>query len=219
MCLAANGVLAALIHGSVYDMDLRPAKNVIVEVNTSPIQRYLAKSGNYSFRIPTGVYHIKTQHQYEEEIYKAEETISIVDNGVYVLDLFLFPDISEDESLFEQANVDFGEPKEEEQNKTSMLYALIIVMILGVVGLGFFVKKAKRKEKGEPARADYSGNTDYSKKIIYLLKSNQGRMTQKEIRKDIPLSEAKVSLLISELEAKQRLERIKKGRGNIIILK
>ena len=45
-----------------------------------------------------------------------------------------------------------------------------------------------------------------------------GRTTQKDIRKRIPLSEAKVSLLISELESMGKIKKIKKGRGNIIVL-
>ena len=38
-------------------------------------------------------------------------------------------------------------------------------------------------------------------------------------RTELNLSEAKVSLIITELEAKQKVEKIKKGRANVIILK
>ncbi|MBU0461991.1 MAG: transcriptional regulator, partial [Nanoarchaeota archaeon] len=61
--------------------------------------------------------------------------------------------------------------------------------------------------------------SDYEKLIVGMLHKNEGRITQKELRKEIPLSEAKISLLISELEHKSKIEKIKKGRGNIIILK
>ena len=44
-------------------------------------------------------------------------------------------------------------------------------------------------------------------------------MTQKDIRKSIPFSEAKVSLILADLEHTGKIEKIKKGRGNIIILK
>ena len=54
--------------------------------------------------------------------------------------------------------------------------------------------------------------------IIRIIKENKGRITQKDIRKQIPLSEAKISLMITELEDKGIVKRIKKGRGNIIIL-
>ena len=55
-------------------------------------------------------------------------------------------------------------------------------------------------------------------KIIQLLKKNQGRMSQRELRKHFALSEAKISLMITELETEGKLKKIKKGRGNILIL-
>ncbi len=54
--------------------------------------------------------------------------------------------------------------------------------------------------------------------ILEILKKEGGRATQKEIRKHIPLSEAKVSLMIAELENEGKIKKVKKGRGNIIIL-
>ena len=43
-------------------------------------------------------------------------------------------------------------------------------------------------------------------------------MKSKDIRKAFGLSEAKASLIITELEHKNLVKRIKKGRGNVIIL-
>jgi uncharacterized membrane protein len=54
--------------------------------------------------------------------------------------------------------------------------------------------------------------------MLSLLAKNQGRMTQKDIRKEFPLSEAKISLIIAQLESAGKISKIKKGRGNIIIL-
>ncbi len=55
--------------------------------------------------------------------------------------------------------------------------------------------------------------------VIAIIHSQDGRTTQKDIRKQLPWSEGKVSLMISELESKGLIEKIKKGRGNIIVLK
>ena len=54
---------------------------------------------------------------------------------------------------------------------------------------------------------------------VDLIKKEGGRISQKDLRKQIPLSEAKISLMIAELESKGVIDKIKKGRGNIIILK
>ena len=51
---------------------------------------------------------------------------------------------------------------------------------------------------------------------MHFLDGQGGRTTQKEICKELPYSEAKISLMITELEQKQMVKRIKKGRGNII---
>ena len=55
--------------------------------------------------------------------------------------------------------------------------------------------------------------------VIEFIKTQEGRTTQKDIRKQFPLSEAKISLMIADLENRKIVEKIKKGRGNIIILK
>jgi len=43
-------------------------------------------------------------------------------------------------------------------------------------------------------------------------------MTQLELRKPLPYSEVKISLIASELEDAGLLRKVKKGRGNILIL-
>ena len=62
-------------------------------------------------------------------------------------------------------------------------------------------------------------SSDDIDKVINFIKSENGRSTQKDIRKNIPLSEAKISLLISELEHDGKIKKFKKGRSNVIVLK
>jgi uncharacterized membrane protein len=57
---------------------------------------------------------------------------------------------------------------------------------------------------------------EYEHKIMQMIKKEK-RTTQKDLRKIVPLSEAKVSLIISDLENKGKIRKFKKGRGNIII--
>ncbi len=42
-------------------------------------------------------------------------------------------------------------------------------------------------------------------------------MCLQDIRKNFPYSEAKISLMIDELEAKGLVKKVKKGRGNLIL--
>jgi uncharacterized membrane protein len=84
-------------------------------------------------------------------------------------------------------------------------------------------KKPKKAEKQAERPAKHEKNVqEYDEdlqKMIDAIRKEGGRTTQKDIRKQIPLSEAKISLMISELEHKGVVEKVKKGRGNIIILK
>ena len=44
-------------------------------------------------------------------------------------------------------------------------------------------------------------------------------MLQKDLRKRLPWSEAKVSMMLSELEEMGIVKRIKKGRAKIVVLR
>lgn len=60
---------------------------------------------------------------------------------------------------------------------------------------------------------------DALEEVLELLRRYGGRMTQKELRDKVTHGEAKVSLLVAELEEMGKVKKIKQGRGNIIVLK
>jgi uncharacterized membrane protein len=70
----------------------------------------------------------------------------------------------------------------------------------------------------EPA-PDIDKLPDDLKEIIHILESQGGRMTQKDLRARLNCSEAKVSLMITDLEDRGLVHKVKKGRGNIILLR
>lgn len=57
------------------------------------------------------------------------------------------------------------------------------------------------------------------KGIIEILEKLGGRMTQKDLRTRLNYSEAKVSLMITDLEDRGLVHKVKRGRGNIILLR
>lgn len=207
-----DSCLAAVIHGTVYDENLEILKNAIVEVDSIPKQRYVAKEGTYSFSLPEGTYTITTKHNNDE----AEEEIIISKEGNYVLDLFLFPSFEdEDELLEEMEDVNIGDEyfEGEKTNKTFIILGLVIFLVL--VGLVFYFLKSKKPN----IKSGIEDMTDEIEKYLDFIKKQGGRTTQKDIRKHFPVSEAKISLIITELEHKGKIEKIRKGRSNIIILK
>lgn len=218
--ILANFASAATIYGSVYDLSLDKVNNARVEINTIPKQVMIAQNGTYSFNVPNGAYAIKAQQiQRKTIIASVQENITIKQSGNYVLDLILFPDVEEG---IEEVNVDINDILKPNNNSLLAVAAIIIIFSMSIL-IYFTLKNRKQKKEGigdKKEKIVEGNNQDKDiQNIIGLLKKEGGRTTQKEIRKEIPASEAKISLMIAELEHKGIVEKVKKGRGNIIILK
>lgn len=227
LLLLVDTVLGASIHGTVYDLYLDKQLNAIVSVNSTPKQIQVAKEGRYSFDLPLGDYEIKAKYLVDNEVQSfATEEISIKTQGDYVLDLILFPSFEAEEELWsetEEVSI------EDEYFKKEIGYFEIAMFVLAIAGLGLAVfliikykkvlKKVTEEVKKTSEEIKKTKVTDEAGKVIEFIEKQGGRTTQKEIRKQFPSSEAKISLIISELEEKGVVKKIKKGRGNIIILR
>lgn len=208
--LNLSSVYAVKIHGTIYNMDLNIARNTVLKINTVPEQTYVSKDGLYSFTVPNGDYIITAAYQLNYKKYNVEQKITVKEEGDYVLDLILFPDISEEEDILNE-EINLGDPYEE---GVSILWYLGILAVILVTALTLYLIKLKPKKKPE-----IKIENDLTEEVVKFIKEQGGRVTQKDIRKKFPMSEAKISLVITELEHKGIIEKIKKGRGNIIILK
>lgn len=49
----------------------------------------------------------------------------------------------------------------------------------------------------------------------YIHENNQ--VSQRELRKEFPMSDAKLSLIVTDLEERGLIKKIKRGRGNVLI--
>lgn len=204
---------AATIHGTVYDLSLKKLNNARVEINTLPKQLLVAQNGTYLFNVPNGQYRIKAQLVYKNDVIASvEDNITIRQDGSYTLDLILFPDIEEG---IEDPGIDINGSVIEENNDSILVMGFIALFVSGIAaGLLYFLKTRKKTNHEEK---EIEG--DGLEQLTDIIRKEGGRVTQKDIRKQIPLSEAKISLMIAELEHRGAIEKIKKGRGNIIILK
>lgn len=211
--LSANMVNAAAVYGTVYDLSLKKLNNAGVEINTSPKQFLIAQNGSYSFNVPNGAYTIKAMLMQKNAVIAfAQENITIKQDGSYVIDLILFPEIEEG---VEPVDLDVNGNIVEPEKNNGILISSVLIISLVLAGLYYSYKNFYNSKKEEK----YEDNLDDLGQVLKIIKSEGGRATQKDIRKQIPLSEAKISLMIAELEHKGVIEKIKKGRGNIIILK
>ena len=207
-----NTAAAATIHGTVYNLELEKQPDVIITVDSIPKQTFVSKDGTYSFNLPKGLYTITAE--YDEE--SAKESIAIQQSGDYILDLILFPTFAEEEFL-DEAEEDY---LEDDYFKSPVPLYLTVLIIIGLMAFFvFIVLKYKRLlKKFTEELKDNLQEADVADKVFDFIKK-QKRVTQKQIRNRFPSSEAKISLILTELEHKGKIEKIKKGRGNIILLK
>ena len=216
--ISVNMVNATEIHGDVYDINFNKLTNVLVEVNSIPQQSLILKDSGYNFKLNTGNYTIKASYiKNKELIAYVEENVLITDpNGDYNLDLILFPYIENDNAV----DINFtGIEDKKKDNKFSILIVILsVISILVVVYLIVdFRKSAKKTEKVEE-KFDIIEVKDEALEKAYSIITQEKRINQKDLRKQLNLSEAKVSLIISQLEAEGKVKKIKKGRGNIVLL-
>lgn len=107
------------------------------------------------------------------------------------------------------------EPPQHEQQKGQdfiMLYTMLALILIVSVLIIFVWKKTGDKTKVVTIPDDLGG-------IVKIIEGNDGRITQRELRNRLPHSEAKVSLMLADLEHRGLIDRFKKGRGNVIRLK
>jgi len=206
---------AAEIYGTVYDMSLNPARDAVIEVDSVPKQTKILKDGTYSFTLPIGNYVIKATHVSNYNVYSAEENISIVDDGRYIVDLIVFHDLSEEsELLLLGEDINLEDIYEEEKQAFPWPYTILVVIVIAAIFL-FFKKRRPMKKTNEKILEE---EIDPKDKIYEFIKQKGGRVTQREIRKNFPVSQATISLILTELENDGKLKKIKRGKGNIIIL-
>ncbi len=67
-------------------------------------------------------------------------------------------------------------------------------------------------------KLDLKGLPEDLIEVLVIIEKNDGRITQKDLRSKLRHSEAKVSLMVSDLEDRGLIRKFKKGRGNVIIL-
>jgi uncharacterized membrane protein len=209
-------VLGVAIHGTVYDFGLNRLANTVVEINSSPRQLMVAKNGTYEFSVQPGMYELKARHDKSDA--EIAENISALAEGDYVLDLILLPSLESEEMLLsEEPEVPMVEDVIQEKPVTHWLLWLIVFAVLGFILYKVSRKPAKVVEREIIKEVKEVAIPEELQDVLKFVEEQGGRTTQKDIRKSFPYSEAKISLMIDELEAKGLLKRVKKGRGNIIL--
>jgi uncharacterized membrane protein len=220
---------AASVNGTLYDWSdfEKPLKNVIVEVleNSTKINYKVSLDGTYYFPTSPGNYTIRAKY-YKNNILEltGEDNVQIEKpDETRNIDIILFPPTNlEDEYL---RDVNLTDVMDNKQDNSLPLYAFItIILIICSILFFYWIKKKNTKpeepkphtERSQTAMAE-KGLPDDLKDLYDLIIKTGGRTTQKDLRKKMSCSEAKVSLMLDDLENRGFIKKIKKGRSNVIL--
>lgn len=167
----------------------------------------------------------------------------VFDDNDVPIDNDLIPDFPDNADNFDNAdkidNKDNNLPPELPNDTGDAWSALLVVIAVGVAISGiFYYLKGRSKRKPAAAKAAEVPEKPPEPKIseppalikvvglprdlsdiVEKIREAGGRINQVELRRKLPYSEAKVSLMLADLESRSLIRKIKKGRGNIIILK
>lgn len=239
-------VFGAQITGTAYTETLQPAQYATLTINTTPQQRIILTDGTYNISVPTGSYLLRVAYKSGQRQYEDEVIATVIDEGAYVYDLILFRTSSNTTEAELPDLEDLSVPDEPapKESTAPLRTSLLILLLLGLaVGAIFLSKKQwwkieKRRERKDMTQKGFTDshsqgnaegvvNSDDKKsspvspdlkKILDVLRQEGGRATQKELRRNIPCSEAKMSMMLADLESQGKIRRIRQGRANIIIL-
>ncbi|MGY4883982.1 MAG: helix-turn-helix transcriptional regulator [Nanobdellota archaeon] len=106
--------------------------------------------------------------------------------------------------------------------QTWISFAIVgIILIIGIVLLFIkpkekvIVKTLKEKKK----KKDYSGLDKKEKEVVDLLLNEGNAMFQADLMEKLNIGKVGVTRLLDKLEAKQIIERKRRGMNNIVVLK
>ena len=225
---SANG---ATLEGTIYDYSLAKVDHAVVEISTEPVQRQVTVNGKYHFEAPPGYYAIQAQSFRKMELMaNATQAVSIISEGRFNLDLILAPAIDINEEPVQELDID--SLFDNETAAPTLLFTpgglwrgFGVLVILLLLGAGVWASQRTRSSSGLPSpketheqKPDQASLRPDLGALLRIVREQDGRSTQREIRRALPFSEAKISLMLAELEDAGTIRKIKKGRGNIVIL-
>jgi len=101
-----------------------------------------------------------------------------------------------------------------------------IVAIILIIGLFIMFSKPKEKIliktrtiKEKKKKLDLSGLDKTEKKVIEILQNENGAIFQSTLMEKLQIGKVGITRLLDKLEAKQLIERKRRGMNNIVVLK
>jgi uncharacterized membrane protein len=107
---------------------------------------------------------------------------------------------------------------------TQTLLSLSIAGIILIIGIAIMFIKPKekiiiKKVKEKKKKLDLNGLDKKEKEAINLIQSENGVIFQKTLMEKMNIGKVGITRLLDKLEAKQLIERKRRGMNNIVVLK
>ena len=103
--------------------------------------------------------------------------------------------------------------------------SLVIAGLVFLIGLFLiFTKETERiiikkvKEKVKKKKIDLTGFDSVERKAVQILQREKGVVFQKSLMEELGVGKVKMTRLMDKLEAKQLIERKRRGMNNVIVL-
>ena len=101
-----------------------------------------------------------------------------------------------------------------------------VFLLVIILGIGIFVMKSKPEErvivkkiKEKRIKKDYSSLDKKEKEVVDLLVKEGNAMFQADVMEKIGIGKVGMTRLLDKLEAKQIIERKRRGMNNMVVLK
>lgn len=108
--------------------------------------------------------------------------------------------------------------------KTQTLISLSIVGIIAIIGLVIMFQRPKekiviKKMQEKKRKLDISGLDKEEKQVVDFLASENNAVFQADLMEKLEIGKVKMTRLLDKLEAKQIIERKRRGMNNIVVLR
>lgn len=208
--LMASICTASFVHGEIYGPGLEKLNRTVITIDGAFSYQLVTDKGNYSIFLPTGQYTISASSP-DGALYASQQVTVGADDQQ--LDLALKP-----------------------KDELGILPYLVAIAAIGIVAAVFLWAKARATPKPKPPDSKPAVATppahaepphfepvprpveldEDAKSVLRALDSFEGRATQKELKETLRFSDAKLSLILTELEQTGRVKRFKRGRANVV---
>lgn len=212
---------ASFIYGDIYSNNLEKLNKTLIKIDGRFSYQFVTEKSNYSIFLPDGEFNITASNfdnngelvLYSKEQFKAGDKDQKIDLVLNSVGKFNFDWIVTLGVLLISITLMFLVVLWFDSKKQGIIIKIPEIKIPDLENsvISKQLSISKSEIQTESAELDQD-----AKLILSILESLENRATQSELKDKTNFSDAKLSLILSELEQLGKIKKFKRGRGNII---